>query len=273
MKKKISLIILFLITLVILVPSVNAAKVSLDAGKCLKKYGGTVSGGIVSSDGSESTSKKKGKVSFSGAGAKKKLSWKTYNPNFTVKVYSSKDYYIDSVQYRLGTCNGEITGFTVPTKDKTGVTYLSFTINVTKGNILDFSVWGVQSKFIENRKVKKSIGRETQQLKREAADSEDPISIDDTSSGTQVSKGVNCDTFLEFINKYWTWIIVLAPILTIVVIAIDLLGAIISSDAEKLKKVGNNSIKRMAALVILLFLPYILDIVFGWFNLDFCWRK
>ena len=53
-------------------------------------------------------------------------------------------------------------------------------------------------------------------------------------------------------------------------ISIDFFKAIMSSDEDLIKKAANNAIKRTAAMIILLMLPYILRTLFGWAGLDFC---
>ncbi len=256
MKKKISLIILFLIALVILVPSVNAAGISY--GDCINKYGSI---SYISAGTNYYTKNGTGNINYYDTKNNKTRSSETVTLKFDVQT--NKDYGIKTISYRIGDCTGEITGFNVPSENNKGYQNMTFALTVDKGTVENFTVWGTQEKYNGQSLSTESIRKESVNIKRESGENE-------TTTGTTIAQKQDCDSFRDLIHKYWTWIIALAPILTIVVIAIDLLGAIISSDPEKLNKVGNNAIKRMAALVILLFLPYILDIIFGWFNFGFC---
>ena len=263
MKKKITLIILFLITLVILVPSVNAENINY--GDCINKYGS-----LKHTKSGSNYYRKEGTGNINYFNTKNNNTWSSKTVTLNFDVQTNKDYGIKTISYRLGSCTGEITGFSVPTTSSKGYQNMTFALTVNKGYVNDFTVWGTQSKFVGHSESILSIRKETINIKREYASGEKPVPVDEGSTGTTIAQKQDCKTFKDLIHKYWTWIIVLAPILTIIVISIDLLGAIISNDAEKLNKVGKNSIKRMAALVILLFLPYILDIIFGWFNFGFC---
>lgn len=74
----------------------------------------------------------------------------------------------------------------------------------------------------------------------------------------------------NFFNTYWKIIAIVAPALVILMTSIDFFKAITSSDADRLKKSANSALKRALAFVLLLLLPYILNIVFGWFGLSLC---
>ena len=74
----------------------------------------------------------------------------------------------------------------------------------------------------------------------------------------------------DLIDKYWTWIMILAPIALILLISVDMLKSILSSNEDGLKKAGKNAINRTIAVIVLLFLPYILELVLGWFGLELC---
>lgn len=98
---------------------------------------------------------------------------------------------------------------------------------------------------------------------------------DGVDSGDSDKKSVQCDSggpnsLKSLIHKYWSWIIILAPIALIILIAVDMLKAIVSSDAEQLNKSGKAAIRRTIAVVILLFLPSLLELVLGWFHLELC---
>lgn len=74
----------------------------------------------------------------------------------------------------------------------------------------------------------------------------------------------------KFFNEYWKIIVIVAPALVILMTSIDFFKAITSSDADRIKKSANDAFKRTLAFVLLLFLPFILDTIFGWFGLSLC---
>ncbi|MEE0699715.1 MAG: hypothetical protein U0M66_03935 [Bacilli bacterium] len=82
----------------------------------------------------------------------------------------------------------------------------------------------------------------------------------------------NCDESFRtgFLHKYWRWIMLLTPVLLIVMITIDFVKALSNNDADAIKKSSTNAVKRVIAGVILLALPMLLDIIFGWFGLEIC---
>lgn len=74
----------------------------------------------------------------------------------------------------------------------------------------------------------------------------------------------------KFFNEYWKIIVIVAPALVILMTSIDFFKAITSSDADRIKKSANDAFKRTLAFVLLLFLPFILNTIFGWFGLSLC---
>lgn len=85
-----------------------------------------------------------------------------------------------------------------------------------------------------------------------------------------VVKG-QCDKGLkDLIEHYWKWIMFATPILLIVMITLDFIKAMSSGDADAIKKSSNNAIKRVIAGIILLALPWALEVIFGWFGLQIC---
>lgn len=80
-----------------------------------------------------------------------------------------------------------------------------------------------------------------------------------------------CDTELkDLIKHYWKWIMFATPILLIVMITFDFIKAMSSGDADAIKKSSSNAIKRVIAGIILLALPWALEVIFGWFGLQIC---
>lgn len=85
------------------------------------------------------------------------------------------------------------------------------------------------------------------------------------------SQKLECDDSLrEFIKKYWKYFVIAAPILLMVMITIDFLKAVFSSDQDMIKKASNNALKRVIATMLLLFLPLIISTILGFFGLDLC---
>ncbi len=92
-----------------------------------------------------------------------------------------------------------------------------------------------------------------------------------TASNTPQAEANDCDTGLaSLIRRYWKWVMFLAPILLIVMMSIDFLKAMSSGDADAINKSASNAIKRVIAAVILLALPWALEVIFGWFGLQIC---
>ncbi len=96
-------------------------------------------------------------------------------------------------------------------------------------------------------------------------------------SGTKtVSEGINgetslaCNTIGGVFDEYWPYVMIFVPILLIVMISIDFFKAMISGDADAIKKSSTNTIKRTIPAIILLALPALLRFIFEWFGIDFC---
>lgn len=80
-----------------------------------------------------------------------------------------------------------------------------------------------------------------------------------------------CDTGLkELIEHYWKWVMFVTPVLLIVMITLDFIKAMSSGDADAIKKSSSNAVKRVIAGIILLALPWALEVIFGWFGLQIC---
>lgn len=84
---------------------------------------------------------------------------------------------------------------------------------------------------------------------------------------------VECSDISSLVNKYWKYVMILVPIVLILLITIDFLKPIISSDTDKtdqLKNSANQAVKRTIATVILLILPALLSVILKWFGLKLC---
>lgn len=85
-----------------------------------------------------------------------------------------------------------------------------------------------------------------------------------------MSGSTSCTDVSDIIHDYWSYVMVIVPILLIIMMTLDFFKAIGSNDADVIKKAGTNSVKRTLAAVILLALPVLLSFIFGLFGLDLC---
>lgn len=74
----------------------------------------------------------------------------------------------------------------------------------------------------------------------------------------------------DLINDYWKYIMILAPTGLILLIVVDFVKALTSSDVDQLKKSANTALKRTISTVVLLMLPLLLGMVLEWFGIDLC---
>lgn len=85
-----------------------------------------------------------------------------------------------------------------------------------------------------------------------------------------MSGSTSCTDVSDIIHDYWSYVMVIVPILLIVMMVLDFFKAIGSNDADAIKKAGTNSVKRTLAAVILLALPVLLSFIFDLFGLPLC---
>ena len=271
MKKKIMLILVFIIGLFMF--NVNV-KAKVDYGQCITKYGSM----NITSMGSNHSTLKGGSVSFTG----RNLKWSSSPVNITVDIRAQKDYKLTNIYYVIGNCSDEITGL-----DGKSSSY-KISVHVDKGYVQKLSVWGtmVNTKVLATQKngqevsQRLKVGTKRKSVSVKFYNKSKPAATTKGSGGATVEKA-KCDLFKDILNKYWTWVMVIMPILTILLISFDTLKVIISSDPDggggkdgnsmTLPKVASNAIKRMTALIVLMLLPYLIDIIFGWFGLSKYW--
>ncbi len=87
---------------------------------------------------------------------------------------------------------------------------------------------------------------------------------------SDVSKTFCDDDLKKAFKTVYQVLLTLAPALLIFMTIIDFFKAIVSSDAEKIKKSSGDALKRTLAFVILLLLAFILRTIFGWIGLKLC---
>ena len=87
--------------------------------------------------------------------------------------------------------------------------------------------------------------------------------------GNQID--VNCEgiigkEMLDFINKIFRWVQIVAPIVVIILGGIEFAGAILKDDKDALKKAASKFLKRLIIAVALFFIPLILSWLLEIFN-------
>ena len=268
MKNKLLMLIIFITMTIIMIPSLKAT--SFDYGTCIENYG-TITYVSAGNDNANISDHGNGNINYKNEENNKTWGDPDVPVTFDFVIQASKNHYITNIYYRVGNCNGEITGFD-PTDNYSSY---EFSVKIDKGYVKKFTAWGMQQKDGTelNDRLKTGINKESVNVKFYSQKT-----TTTTSGGASGPKQVKCVEFSELLNRYWTMVIIIMPILTILLIAVDLLKVIISSDpdtgggdkgsSKTLKKVGNDAIKRMIALVILLILPFIVRTIFGWFGIN-----
>lgn len=82
---------------------------------------------------------------------------------------------------------------------------------------------------------------------------------------------LECDSgFAEIIDEAWNIILICAPILTILMGTIGFVQALLSSDADGIKKASSDLIKRAVALLLLMLLKVIVSVILNLFGITIC---
>lgn len=77
-------------------------------------------------------------------------------------------------------------------------------------------------------------------------------------------------TLHDLLTKYWSYVMIIMPLITVVLVMSDFIKAVLISDSDSIKKSSNNAFKRVFALVLLLMSPVILNTILGFFGFTFC---
>ncbi len=159
--------------------------------------------------------------------------------------------------------NGEIGGEAECPK---GTLYVStdpmdshlFTVNTAAFNKENLDENKIKGDVIESEFVTRTIM---------ISDRSSSSSIGDIPSGE--SRPIECKDFDDeegnILKDIYLVIVIVAPILLMLLGALDFSKAVLSSDHDALKKAGQDFIKRVIATIILLLLPLFLQLVFGIF--------
>lgn len=259
MKNKAVFILLVMISFFFPVMFVSADS-KFDSGDCINNFGSI-------------TLKSTGDKNYGGGRVKfdnksNNLTWNTEAVSFDVEVQSKLYHKVKTVGYSISSkdgysCSGVVQGTSI--ENNTGSVILHVVIN--KGWVEDMSFWG-KTVNREDPTVGDVTKSNKINVKREMTESE----LEGISQDLNITTGekLTCVTIDDLISKYWSWVMILTPICTIVLITIDFVKPVISSDGDALKKAGNNALKRTIALVILLMLPIITNTIFGLFGIETC---
>lgn len=193
--------------------------------------------------------------------------WSTDEVTFKVKVQAPFGDKVTKIKYKINSydvCSGTIEGDSIASNS--GSVTLSVTINKSYVESMTFSGVAVS---ISNSKKISSISGEKISVNHEGetGDSANQGNLENlipTGSGSCNGKG----DLIELINKYWKWVVIVAPALLIIMGTVDFLKSMGSGDADAIKKNTTNFIKRTVATILILMLPTILNIIFGIFGLS-----
>ena len=254
---------IFCLLLIIVLPltSVKAAS-NFNTGDCIEDFGKItfISAGSDNDVG--------GKVFFSNKS--KTGSWSTSTVTFDAKVQATTNHKIKSIGYSINSkdgfsCNGIITGSLV--ENNTG--HVKIGVEINKGYVIDMAFWGYSVSRSGNGKTDTTKSNVVN-VKREMTDAEKKELED---SGYEIGGGdkLTCTTIDDIIGEYWSWVMILSPVVTMLLITLDFLKVIVNGKAaEEMKKATDRTLKRVIALVLLLMLPVITSFIFGLFNIETC---
>jgi len=248
MKRKFLLCIILFIACFL---NVSSVKASFNAGDCIKGFGSIR---YVTSNNNSTSSL--GKVEFSNQ--QNVETWSAANKSFDVELTSMKGYKIKEIIYYISSkdgysCSGTISGTNIQN------TYAKVSV------LINGNRWVEDISFYANMKEDNSekthfTPKKTQKVKYNKA----------VTTTFKQDESMTCQFLEDVFGEYWTWVLVLAPTLAVILITLDFVGCLLSSDAEAMKKAGDKALKRSIALVLLLMLPIILKLIFNLFGLDIC---
>lgn len=248
MKKKILVCIVFFMACFLNVNSLLA----FDAGSCIDGFGTMT----LASTGNNTANS--GKVDFSNRSSSLST-WDNSVKTFDTEITAKSGYKIKEIVYRISSkdgysCNGVITGSDI----EKGYVKLSVTINKENSWVDDISFYANMQK--NGSDETKFTPKKTIKVKYNNV----------VTTTFKQDESMTCQFLEDVFGEYWNWVLILAPVATIILITIDFVGCLLSSDAEAMKKAGDKTIKRTIALVLLLMLPIVLKLIFNLFGLDIC---
>lgn len=192
------------------------------------------------------------------------------------KVKCDKDNYINIVEIK-DSSSAYKNQVNYNKKDKISSFEQTYTVRYER---LDAVIYIRISYFDSNGKEKKSEPKEIDFRTSQTATSEAGTanSSETTTSEEEFTKEIvgqnnmcsEDSTLKQFFNAIWKFIAIVTPPLLILMSSIDFFKAITSSDADKLKKASSSALTRTLAFVLLLFLRFILNTLFGFIGLEIC---
>lgn len=259
MKKNIFTLLLTFIIMFIPTLIVNASD-SFDAGECIEGFGSIT----LKETGSNNDAG--GKVVFQNK--QNNLTWSTKTVTFDAKVESTTGHKIKTIGYSISSkdgysCTGVIKGTSI--ENNTG--HVTVSVVIDKGYVSKMAFWG-RSVNRSNPSKGDMTESNTINVKREMTDAE--LQEIDEELDITTGEKLECDTLDDLLGKYWTWVMILMPVITLLLMTIDFVGAMLASDSDALKKASGKALKRTVALVILLLLPVIINLLFKIFSIETC---
>lgn len=104
-------------------------------------------------------------------------------------------------------------------------------------------------------------------------DSNNKVLFSDTTRTLNISNFISTDCegmlgtdMVEFLQKIFNWIRIIAPIIVIVLTSVDFAGALIKDDKDALSKVTGKLVKRLIVVIVLFFIPTIINFILDIYN-------
>jgi hypothetical protein len=84
----------------------------------------------------------------------------------------------------------------------------------------------------------------------------------------KTANAVDCGVLSEITRPLFHIIMIAAPILLIIMSAVDIFGVVSSSDEKNMQKCWQTMFKRFIICIIILILPLLINMVIGWTTLN-----
>lgn len=259
MKRRLFILLITFIMVFAPVLVVNADD-SFDTGDCIKDFGS------ITFNSTGNNNDAGGKVSYSNA--KNNNTWSTNTVTFDVNVLATSGHKVKTIGYSIKSREGySCTGIIKGSKVENNTGNVKVSVKIDKGWVDNVTFWG---KTVNRNDSTKGDMTKSNRLsvKREMTDAE--LKEIDEELDITTGEKLECDTLDDLLSKYWTWVLILMPMIALLLITIDFVGAMLASDADALKKASGKALKRVIALTILLLLPIIVDLLFGLFSIETC---
>lgn len=195
--------------------------------------------------------------------------WYFITPKGGEKFKSGDKLTIDVYSNNKKVCSADITGFST-SKDnvKVALQHDGIIQSITlKGT---FKNGSYTAKDEINLKVVKSTSTTKLNVSNGTRKGKQKANSVTDSNGNFSRSSTSCTDVSALIGDYWGYVMIIVPVLLIIMMSIDFLKAMSTGEADALNKAGNNAVKRTIAAVVLLALPALLRMIFGWFGIQIC---